>query len=200
MGAPKAEESIGGRTLLERAVATLAAVVPRVAVVLPYGAPRRALPHGARALADEVPDRGPLEGVRVALRAFAAEREPVHAVFVVAVDLPFLTPDVVRLILARLEGHDAAAPESGGRLHPTCAALHPRILPRVEEACAAGELAMHALLERIDLARIGAADLLAADPSGRALDNVNTPADLARARTRLQGGARGPGDADAPRR
>jgi molybdenum cofactor guanylyltransferase len=135
---------------------------------------------GARYLADERPGlQGPLAGIEAGLAAARFDH-----VFVAAGDMPFLTQSLVEYLLERLEaaGVPAVVPRYGGRTHPLCAAYHRTLLPRVGAALDRGVLAVHAFLEGIDgveyageeLRRLGNPDLL--------LMNVNSPADLDRAR------------------
>ena len=94
MGTDKALVTLGGKTLLERAVDTWKDY--GAGVQLSVGAPeRKALaPAGTMAVADIYPDRGPLAGLHAGLRACATSW-----MLLVGVNFPFLTPaqaDVLR--------------------------------------------------------------------------------------------------------
>ena len=87
MGTDKALVTLGGKTLLERAVDTWKDY--GAGVQLSVGAPeRKALaPAGTMAVADIYPDRGPLAGLHAGLRACATSW-----MLLVGVNFPFLTP------------------------------------------------------------------------------------------------------------
>ncbi len=136
--------------------------------------------EGVRHVADERPGgQGPLAGIEAGLGAARFEH-----VFVAAGDMPFLTGNLVGYLLERLETTclPAVVPRYGGRTHPLCAAYSRALLPRVGAALDEGVLAVHAFLEGVggveyagdELRRFGEPDLL--------LMNVNSPADLERAK------------------
>lgn len=162
-GADKAATLIDGRTMIERVYAALAAVADPVWVSVADPATRYPIP--ARHLVDAAPGRGPLEGLRTGLAAATTDR-----LLVVACDLPFLTPEALRLLL-REPGADAVvAREPGGRAQPLCACYARRLLPIVETQVRDGRLAVRALLDRLGVVYITL--------PGDALRNVNAPGDL----------------------
>lgn len=117
--------------------------------------------------------RHPLAGVVEALR-----RGGERAIVVLACDLPFVTADVVRALVAADAGGAPAvvAIDSGGRLQPLCARYEPAALPALTDFDATGRA--------IDqVAALHPATLTVAD---EALRNVNTPADLAAAEAALR--------------
>ena len=122
------------------------------------------------------------------MRAVAAEAE---VVFVAAVDLPFLHPAIVsRVIRALGPGDDAAVPVVAGRPQPLAAAYRIGLLPLVAELAAGPARRMGDLLDRARVAPLDEAALLAdpavaaADPGLAGLGDLDTPADLGRARAR----------------
>lgn len=144
-----------------------------VAALRAAGAQRvRAIGRSAQALGIEtVPDRtpglGPLGGIATAL---AAAEAPVVAVL--ACDLPLVTAEAVLALVGALGlTDDAAVAVASGRRHPLLAAYRTSALPHVEDVLAAGELAVHAALDRLHVVEIELADPAWAT-------NVNTPEDL----------------------
>jgi molybdopterin-guanine dinucleotide biosynthesis protein A len=91
MGRDKATLEISGRTFVERAVTTLLTRCSPVFVVAAPGQPLPAL--DAEVLRDDVRGVGPLLATARGLRA-AAEAGMEHA-FVCAVDMPYLTVDLI---------------------------------------------------------------------------------------------------------
>ena len=172
MGTPKAGLEWHGSTLLRHVAGVVGSAAGPVIVVRAAGQEMPTLPDGVRVVEDAREGRGPLEGLRAGLRGL----EPaVEAAYVAAVDLPFLTPEAVRRALAALaEGVDAAVPRAGGRAHPLAAAYRATVLPVVDGLLAEGRARMGDLLERLDVAWL--------EEEPEALQNLNTPADYARAR------------------
>jgi molybdopterin-guanine dinucleotide biosynthesis protein A len=193
MGRDKARLDLGGRTLLERAVALLAARAPRVALacgpVARYGELGLPLlldrpPAGALGAAErgERPERiGPLAGLEAALAGSLALHPQGGAVLAVACDLPALVPaDLDPLLERALEGsYDAVLYETARGPEPLCAVWHTDLLPAVRAALDAGERKATAPLARaLPGGRLPRVARLAGAP--RALErNLNTPADVA---------------------
>jgi molybdopterin-guanine dinucleotide biosynthesis protein A len=144
-----------------------------------------------RAVADPAGPRCALRGLVAALEAARGER-----VLVVATDLPLLT-DVFLRGLATAAGADAVVPRPASKAQPLCAVYRRLpVLARAREQLAAGELALHGLLDTLRVTWIEGERLRALDPAGTALLNVNTPEDLVRAEALLRSQAGRPG-ADA---
>jgi molybdopterin-guanine dinucleotide biosynthesis protein A len=133
---------------------------------------------GARVLRDSGEQRGSLVALRTAL-AGADGRD----VLMVAWDMPFVTPDVLRFIASKLIAPiDAAVPELPSGLEPFCAAYSQRCLPIVDRQLEAGNLRMAAFVDELRVVRrLGVSELTAFGDPSRLFLNVNTPADLARA-------------------
>lgn len=178
MGRDKALLEIGGATLLQRAVALV-----RRAGGTPVVIGRRRPPDqvGGAQQIDEV-DRGggPARGPLLALRWGLAECGSRRAL-ALACDLPFVTVALIRFLIARCEGVDAVVPRTGGVLHVLAAVYSTRCLPAIDRRLAAGQWAVHGLLDDLN-ARIVDEDELAPLGGARLLDNINTPEDLARAK------------------
>jgi molybdenum cofactor guanylyltransferase len=169
MGRDKATMEFSGRTLVERAVATLAARCAPVFVVAAPGQPLPAL--DAEVLRDDVRGVGPLLATARGLRA-AAEAGQERA-FVSAVDMPYLTVELIDELVGpsvRL-GADVVLPWDG-RDHYLAGVYRTDLAPRVEALVAAGERSMRALIDVVDAQRVVMA------PEQRALTNVNAPSDL----------------------
>ncbi len=119
-GGDKARIRIGGKTILERVLATL---TPQCAGVIinANGDPARFADTGLPVVADSVPDfAGPLAGILAGLDWAAAHTPDIAEVVSVPGDCPFLPADlVVRLATARLAaGLPLACARSGEWRHP----------------------------------------------------------------------------------
>jgi len=133
----------------------------------------------------EAPGRrvGDVEGPRCGLRGLVSALEAAagERVLVVATDLLLVTPDLLLALVAWPEA-DAVVPRTSAGSHPLCA-LYRRdpVLSVARSRLAAGDLGLQALLDATDTRFLDAAEVERLDPEGRALANVNTPDDLARA-------------------
>ncbi len=148
-----------------------------------------------RAVADPEGPRCALRGLVAALEAARGER-----VLVVATDLPLVTDAFLRgLATAAGADADAVVPRPVPKAQPLCAVYHRLpVLARARKQLAAGELALHGLLDTLRVTWIEGERLRVLDPAGTALLNVNTPEDLVRAEALLRSQATRPG-ADAAR-
>jgi molybdopterin-guanine dinucleotide biosynthesis protein A len=124
MGQAKAFLPGREKTLIEDTLEVMAGLFPEILI---SGSDPRLSTFGYRALADEMPGRGPLGGLCTVLRAAAHEY-----VFLAACDLPFFCAEAVRELWrrGREEGPAGALiPMAGGRLHPLHAFYSREILP-----------------------------------------------------------------------
>jgi molybdopterin-guanine dinucleotide biosynthesis protein A len=174
MGADKALLPLGSDRLLQRSLTALRQCFDRVMIIANDLDAYRAF--GLPVHPDEQPGLGPIGGVCAAL-----QHAVTPAIFVVACDMPFLDPGLIRRMTARLEDFDAVVPKPAGRFEPLHALYQRRILAEVRAAIAAGELSMQHLLGRLRLNVITDRDLAGCADAARLFFNINTPADLARA-------------------
>jgi molybdopterin-guanine dinucleotide biosynthesis protein A len=168
---------LGGATLLERAVASVADVADDVVVVLPPGEPRFELPAPARAAHDPTETEGPLAGVHAGLLAVVRS----DVAIVVGGDMPDLQPAVLRTMVSALgdAAADVAALEDAGTPRPLPIVV--RTWPAADAAHAllhAGRRRLGDLLGSLRLVVIDEATWTALDPSRRTLRDVDEPEDL----------------------
>jgi molybdopterin-guanine dinucleotide biosynthesis protein A len=168
MGRDKATLSYLGGTLIEH---TVSVVAQRCAPVFVIAAPGQPLPRlEVDVLRDEVRGVGPLLATGRGLRA-AAEAGSKSA-FVCAVDMPFLDPALIDVLMASSRNIDAEVVLPWhGRDHYLAAIYRTALAERIDGLIASGERSMAALVDSADAQRIVVAD-------SRSLTNVNTAADL----------------------
>lgn len=169
MGRDKATLEFDGSTFVERAVTMLGVRCAPVFVVAAPGQPLPAL--DADVLRDDVRGVGPLLATARGLRA--AADAGMERAFVCAVDMPYLTVDLIDELVGpslRL-GVDVVLPWDG-RDHYLAGVYRTDLAARAEALVAAGERSMRALMNVVDTQRI-------VMPEQRGLVNVNAPADFA---------------------
>ena len=168
MGRPKAGLAYGAGTLLEFQARRLAESFEEVVVVVKE-APAFAV-GPARIVLDRTPEVAAIHGLARALE------EARDRIFVLAVDLPALTPAVARRIAERSLSTDALAlvPRAGGRLQPLAAVWRHAALPELERRAAGGQRSLRDLAAAVGAEILEEADWRDADPSGTAFANLNT--------------------------
>ncbi|CRZ13509.1 molybdopterin-guanine dinucleotide biosynthesis protein A [Mycolicibacterium neworleansense] len=169
MGRDKATLPFDGATMVERVVA---AVSQRCSPVFVIAAPGQPLPDlDAEILRDEVRGVGPLVATGRGLRAVA--EAGVDRAFVCAVDMPYLSTDLIDTLAASAERvpADIVLPWDG-RDHYLAGIYRSTLADQIAALVHDGRRSMRALAESVDTQRI------VMEPQ-RALTNVNTAADLA---------------------
>jgi molybdopterin-guanine dinucleotide biosynthesis protein A len=173
-GRPKALMSVGGRRIIERVLDVLREVTDDLLIVTntpdAYGS------LGLSMVPDVFPDHGSLGGIYSGLRA-----APGEAAFTVACDMPFLMPEVARLVIDRASLADVVVPISGGRAETLHASYAKSCLGPIERKLREGRLKVAGFFDEVrvlaipeeEVARLGRPDLV--------FMNVNTPDELARA-------------------
>ena len=172
MGRDKAAIQINGASQLDRALALLEPLVTKAFVSV--RADQRDDP--VRARYPQVVDAGDVEGPAAGIRA-AQQANPDAAWLVVACDLPLLDAGTLQNLIARRDpARPATAYRSGqdGLPEPLCAIYEPASAAALQEFLATGRTCPRKFL-------IQSATLLLDQPSPQALDNVNTPEELAAA-------------------
>ena len=168
MGRDKATLPYLDRTLIEYVVSV---VRQRCAPIFVIAAPGQQLPDlDAEVLRDAVRGVGPLVATGRGLRA-AADAGALRA-FVCAVDMPFLDPVLIDVLLDYSKNlpADVVLPWDG-RDHYLAALYRTSLVDRIDALVAAGERSMAALVNSVDAQRIVVAD-------SRALTNINSAAEF----------------------
>jgi len=179
MGRPKAALPWGAGSLLVYQTTRLSALFSDVYVVLKKDPD---FPVGpAHVLLDSSPEFAAIHGLVRALE------EAQDRVFVLAVDLPGLTHDLVRAIADRGLATPAPAliPEAGGRLQPLAAVWRRSAARFAKDRIGRGMLSLTALADEVAAEIFPEKEWRRFDPSGAAFANLNTFADFAAHRERV---------------
>ncbi|MDQ6817517.1 MAG: molybdenum cofactor guanylyltransferase [Actinomycetota bacterium] len=173
IGGAKATVELHGRPLIAYPFEVLASVLAEVVVITKSETELPSLP-GATVWVEPHAIHHPLIGIIHAL-GLAGGRQ----VLICAADLPFVTAEVVRLLVeAELGDAPALIVSSGGRIQP----LLGRYQPKVTELLAASEIGPEVRVQEA-IAALGPRVLELDDPD--ALFNVNSPDDLLQAAAML---------------
>ena len=174
-GEPKALLALGGRRIIERVVAALMAVLSDILIVT--NTPDLYAFLGLPMVPDVHPGAGSLGGIYSGLRAASGD-----VAFTVACDMPFLRPDVARLVLDRAAEGDVVIPRVGGQLETLHAAYGKHCLPAMESRIATGRLKITGFFEAVRVVEIAEEEIARLADPAIVFMNVNTPDELARAR------------------
>jgi molybdopterin-guanine dinucleotide biosynthesis protein A len=171
MGRDKALIEIGGKPLVRLVAERVAECADPV--LLASGGSRRfgSLPY--EEIPDAAPEAGPLSGLVAALSA-----SPHGLLVAAAVDMPFVSADVFRLLLELRTDEDAVVPVTRDGRQPLHALYHRSALSRLADALERGRYGLREALAGLVVRDVGREEWGAVDPQGRFALNLNTREDL----------------------
>ena len=175
-GLPKGLERIRGVRIIDRVRAALEPVVDDLLLIANDDRASEWLPDVPCA-GDVLRDVGSVAGIHAAL---------VHAgtpVLVVAWDMPFVSPGLLRTLRDAGRESDAAVPESDSRrgLEPLCAYYSLSCIGAIERRIAAGDRRVIAFYDDVRVARVPAEVVSQFGDPALLFMNVNTPEERVRA-------------------
>ena len=175
MGIDKTMLPVDGEPLVARVVESVGALCEHVVVVTnrPEALEGADLPAGVRILQDAVAYQGPLGGLATALEA--AEDDWVLAV---AADMPWLRPEVVRLLWESRGNAQVVIPLTEKGSEPLLALYHRDCLPAARKVLESGRRRVVAILPSLTVVEVPLTELRTVDPDLSSFVNVNTPEDL----------------------
>ncbi len=170
MGANKAFLDFAGQTLLARALTALSAACGNVTIV---GDPETFANYGP-VVGDVFAGCGPLGGIHSALANSSVELN-----LILAVDMPFVSQDLLKFLLRAAEETDAivTVPRTNRGFQPLCAVYRRDFLSAAERALRAGEYKIDSAFAGLPLRVLGKPELAAVGVSENCFFNVNTPED-----------------------
>ena len=176
MGRSKLDLPFGGSTFLERVAGAAKPVFDSVIAVQRAGAP--SVERLPTIFEPERELQAPVFGVWRALEDAGAR------CFILAIDYPLVTSDVLRYLAGRVSQSAAemVVPRWNGKLQMLCAGYSPSILPRFAPRLAAGQLNLRGLSDNLEIIE---EDELRTRFAGEPLMNVNTPEELGEAARHL---------------
>ena len=174
-GQPKALMELGGRRIIDRVVEVLRAVTQDVLLVT--NTPELYAALGLPMVPDVFPDHGSLGGIYSGLHA-----APGDAAFTVACDMPFLMPEVARLVIDRAALADVVVPKIGGQFETLHACYAKACLGPMESRLREGRLKIVGFFDEVRVLAIAEAEVARFRAPALVFMNVNTPDELAWAR------------------
>ena len=176
-GSAKARAVVDGRPLIIRAWLAMRHVAEPVLIANDDAADRW-LP--VRRRPDTTPGAGPVGGIATALAWAAEEGRP--GALILACDMPFVTPGLLRLLLDRARANPAAIavlPASTGPagFEPLCGYYSVGAASAVADSIAAGDYGVARLATRLDAVILSLDEVRGIGAPERLFFNVNTLAD-----------------------
>lgn len=175
-GINKAQLEVGGRRLLDRVLDAVRPLAEQIVVVghLAEGIQQ----PGIEIVADAYEEHSTLVGIYSGL--LAARHEVALAV---GCDMPFVSTPLLERIAQLSEGYDLAVPRVGVHLEALHAAYRRSCLPVMREAIHQRQLKIIDFYSQVSVREVGVSEMRDLDPELHSFFNVNTPADLERARS-----------------
>jgi molybdenum cofactor guanylyltransferase len=175
LGRDKALEKIGGKYLIERVIYSLSQLGEDIIVVT-------AAPNQLSGLkVEKVLDTYPRTGAKVGLCTGINASLSFYSL-VVACDMPFLNIDLLRYLLDSASGFDAAIPRIGDKIEPLHAVYSKNCISVLEEQISKDKMKISDLFSEINVRYVEAAEIERYDPQHLSLFNINSEADLKRAK------------------
>jgi molybdenum cofactor guanylyltransferase len=176
MGSDKAFLSFGDETLLLRALKAAGSVTRDVRIVGDAGK----FAVFAQTVEDVYRERGPLGGIHAALSSSETELN-----LMLAVDLPFVESRFLKYLLLRAQESGAwvTVPCTDSGLQPLCAVYRRGFVETAERSLIEGKNKIDSLFRRVETYVIEADELMRAGFSAEMFRNVNTPEELAAAKS-----------------
>jgi len=179
----KVLENIGNINLLQRVVSCLSFYNSEIIIVT---ASKQSLPLSVdypklRVKADIYPGKGPLGGIYTGLMTSNHFYN-----LVVASDMPFLNRELLSYMMKLSVGFDLVVPRMGALVEPLHAVYSKNCVAPIENMLKQGTLQIHLLFPLVKVKYIDTEEIDKFDPEHLSFFNINTEADLKRARELLR--------------
>ena len=181
LGREKLAEVIAGKSLTERAVSSLISLSQEILIVISQKQARSSLSlytyPEAKTVVDLYPGKGSLIGIYTGL---------VHSTnflnLVVACDMPFLNVNLLRYMIDISPGFDVIIPRIDDQMEPLHAVYSKNCIGPMESLIRQDNLKATAFFDSVKVRYVGKEELDRFDPERLSFFNINTEADLKRAR------------------
>jgi len=177
LGRNKILETLGGKTLIERVVERLTPISDQVIIATVPGQHLPEFHRQVETVFDTYPGKGSLGGLYSGLQAARS----LHSL-VVAADMPFLNQALLSYMMEVASDFDVVAPRLGGFVEPLHAIYSKRCLEAIETQLKSGQLSMKSFFSQVKVRYLDEAELDRFDPEHLSFFNINTKADLEKAK------------------
>jgi molybdopterin-guanine dinucleotide biosynthesis protein A len=181
LGREKLAEVIAGKSLIQRAISSLSSLSQEIFIVISQKQARSSLSlytyPGAKTVVDLYPGKGSLIGIYTGL---------VHSSnflnLVVACDMPFLNLNLLRYMVDISPGFDVVIPKMGDQMEPLHAVYSKNCAGPMKKLIEQGDLKITGFFDSVKVRYVEKEELDRFDPERLSFFNINTEADLKKAR------------------
>jgi molybdopterin-guanine dinucleotide biosynthesis protein A len=187
-----------GETILQHTINILQEIFPEIIIVTnqsqdPEFGKEAYLSYGScgkfnvPVVEDLIKESGPLGGIFTGLCYSVSKHN-----FVVACDMPFIKPALIRLLLEESGNYDVVIPEINGEVEPLFAVYSKNCIPVMLEHLQKQNLKIRQVLDKLSagsighLKKIGREEIDRLDPEHLSFFNINTQEDLRRAESLIE--------------
>ena len=171
MGTDKAMVMLNGRPLVSYVLETVRTVYSNILISVRGPSPCESL--GLPMVQDRLPVPSPLSGIHAALCHIGSGR-----LQTVAVDMPLVCPDVLRLLADFDPGADVVVPKIRGQFEPLLAVYSTKCVPAIEALFARGDRKVTGFYRDVRVSEVSRGTLEKVDPGLESLQNINSPEGL----------------------
>ena len=180
----KVLETVGNRSLLQRVISGVSLLSNDIIIVT---ASEQTVPEcidypKLRIVTDICPGKGPLGGIYTGLATSTSFYN-----LVVASDMPFLNQALLRYMIQLSANFDLVAPRVGDLVEPLHTVYTRNCLAPIEHMIKQGKLRVNLFFSLVKARYVEAEEIERFDPEHLSFFNVNTEADLKRARELARG-------------
>jgi len=179
LGKGKARELVGGESLLQRVLSSLASFSNEIILVTAQGQDEvmDSSYSQLKKIHDLLPDEGSLGGIYSGLTVSTSFHN-----LLVGCDMPFLNVPLLRYLLELSPTFDAVVPKIGDNLEPLHAIYSKNCIDPIRHLLERGEHKVNSLFPQVKVRYVEGEELNRFDPQHMSFFNVNTQEDLDRAR------------------
>jgi len=181
LGRDKALEEIGGQTIIERVLERLSPLDTEIILATAQSNLSLLPDLGVKTVVDVYPGKGPLGGIYSGLKASLS----FHSL-VVACDMPFLNIALLRYLIELCLAFDVVIPKVDEKTEPLHAVYSKNCLAPIEAMLKLDRLKIIDLLDAVKVRYVEDAEVEKFDPERLSFFNINSKADLERARSLLE--------------
>ena len=178
LGRNKALQVIEGKSLIQWVVDRLAILSTEIIIATAHG---EAIPCSSavrlKTVADIYPGKGPLVGIYSGLIASSSPRA-----IVVGCDTPFLSVGLLEYMTQICSAFDVVIPRIKNKLEPLCAVYSKNCLVPIQELLEQDERRIRKLFSMVKVKYVEEDEINSFDPEHLSFFNINSQADLDRAR------------------
>ena len=178
LGRSKFLETLGDKSLIQWVIDRLATLSTEIIIATARG---EAIPCSSavrmKTVADVYPGKGPLAGIHSGLIASSGSRA-----IVVGCDTPFLSVGLLEYMTQTSPTFDISVPRIKDKVEPLCAVYSKNCLAPIQELLKQNELMIIELFHMVKVRYVEEDEINSFDPEHLSFFNINSQADLDRAR------------------